>query len=42
MALHDALEAGKAKAGDLVLLVGSGVGQNQACTAVRLTEDLVR
>lgn len=42
MALHDALEHGKAEAGDLVLLVGSGVGQNQACTALRLTEELVQ
>lgn len=41
MALHDAIEVGKAKAGDLVVLVGSGVGQNQACTALRLTADLV-
>ncbi len=33
MALHDALEAGKAGPGDLVVLLGSGVGYNQAGTA---------
>ncbi|WP_372371412.1 3-oxoacyl-ACP synthase III family protein [Candidatus Uabimicrobium sp. HlEnr_7] len=36
MALHDALEEKKAKTGDLVVLVGSGVGYNQAGTAFRL------
>ena len=40
MALHDAIEAGAAKPGDLVCLVGSGVGYNQACVAVRLTDAL--
>ena len=35
MALHDAVEAGKTKPGDLVVLVGSGVGYNQAATAFR-------
>lgn len=38
MALHDAIEKGKARPGDLVLLVGSGVGYNQAGVAFRLTE----
>jgi 3-oxoacyl-[acyl-carrier-protein] synthase-3 len=38
MALHDALQAGKAKSGDLVVLVGSGVGYNQAGLALRLTD----
>ncbi len=33
MALHDALDAGKAGAGDLVVLLGSGVGYNQAGVA---------
>lgn len=42
MALHDAIETGRAKPGDLVVLVGSGVGYNQAGIAVRLTDDLVR
>ncbi len=41
MALHDALRLGKAAAGDLVVLVGSGVGYNQAGAALRLTEDLI-
>lgn len=36
MALDDALQAGKAHAGDLVALVGSGVGYNQAAVAFRL------
>ncbi|HSF43912.1 MAG TPA: ketoacyl-ACP synthase III [Thermoanaerobaculia bacterium] len=35
MALHDARERGKIKAGDLVVLVGSGVGYNQAAVAFR-------
>jgi 3-oxoacyl-[acyl-carrier-protein] synthase III len=33
MALHDAREKGKIKPGDLVVLVGSGVGYNQAAVA---------
>jgi 3-oxoacyl-[acyl-carrier-protein] synthase-3 len=33
MALHDAIEQGKIHSGDLVVLVGSGVGFNQAATA---------
>jgi 3-oxoacyl-[acyl-carrier-protein] synthase-3 len=36
MALHDALVKGKARSGDLVVLVGSGVGYNQAGAAFRL------
>lgn len=35
MALHDAREQGKIRAGDLVVLVGSGVGFNQAAVAFR-------
>ena len=35
MALHDAREKGKVKPGDLVVLVGSGVGYNQAAVAFR-------
>lgn len=42
MALHDAVVAGRMKSGDLVVLVGSGVGHNQAGIAVRITDDLVR
>lgn len=42
MALHDAIERGKVKAGNLVVLVGSGVGYNQAGIALRITDDLVR
>jgi 3-oxoacyl-[acyl-carrier-protein] synthase-3 len=36
MAFHDALLAGKATAGDLVVFIGSGVGYNQAGVAFRL------
>lgn len=36
MALDDARAAGKARPGDLVLLVGSGVGYNQAGVAFRM------
>lgn len=42
MAMHDAIEAGRLRPGDLVFLVGSGVGHNQAGIALRITEDLVR
>jgi 3-oxoacyl-[acyl-carrier-protein] synthase III len=35
MALHDAREKGKIQSGDLVVLVGSGVGYNQAAVAFR-------
>lgn len=38
MALHDAIEVGAAKPGGLVILVGSGVGYNQAGAALRLTD----
>lgn len=38
MALDDALRQGKVKAGDLVVLVSSGVGYNQAGVAFRLPE----
>ena len=36
MALHDALEARKIKPGDLVVMIGSGVGYNQAGVAFRM------
>lgn len=36
MALDDAIEKGKIKSGDLVVLVGSGVGYNQAGAAFRM------
>lgn len=42
MALHDAVVSGRAGPGDLVTLVGSGVGYNQAAVAIRLTETLRR
>jgi 3-oxoacyl-[acyl-carrier-protein] synthase-3 len=42
MALHDAVLAGRVKPGDLVVLVGSGVGHNQAGIALRVTDALVR
>ena len=37
MALDDALELGKVKRGDLVVMIGSGVGYNQAGVAFRMT-----
>ena len=37
MALDDALELGKVKKGDLVVMIGSGVGYNQAGVAFRMT-----
>ena len=40
MALDDAAQAGKARPGDLVLLVGSGVGYNQAGCAFRIRHEL--
>lgn len=40
MALHDLVLSGKAKAGDLVAMVGSGVGYNQAAVAFRLAPAL--
>lgn len=42
LALHDAIGSGQAGPGDLVVLVGSGVGYNQAAIALRLTDDLRR
>lgn len=36
MALHDALAVKKVRPGDLVVLIGSGVGYNQAAAAVRM------
>jgi len=40
MALHDAVMRGLAQPGQLLTLVGSGVGYNQAAVALRLTEAL--
>ena len=37
MALDDAIELGKVKKGDLVVMIGSGVGYNQAGVAFRMT-----
>ena len=37
MAFDDAIEKGKARPGDLVVLVGSGVGYNQAGVALRMS-----
>lgn len=37
MALDDAIELAKIKRGDLVVMIGSGVGYNQAAAAVRMT-----
>lgn len=42
MALHDAVASGRVKPGDLVMMVGSGVGYNQAGIAVRITDALAR
>ncbi|MCC5859211.1 MAG: ketoacyl-ACP synthase III [Ectothiorhodospiraceae bacterium] len=36
MALSDAMDQGKVKRGDLVVMIGSGVGYNQAAAAVRM------
>ncbi|MGD0268013.1 MAG: ketoacyl-ACP synthase III [Candidatus Sulfotelmatobacter sp.] len=36
MALHDAIEKGKLRSGGLIVLVGSGVGYNQAGVAFRM------
>lgn len=41
MALDEAIRGGRAKSGDLVVLIGSGVGLNQAGVALRLTDDLI-
>jgi 3-oxoacyl-[acyl-carrier-protein] synthase-3 len=35
MALDDAVRKGKIRKGDLVVMVGSGVGYNQAAAAVK-------
>jgi 3-oxoacyl-[acyl-carrier-protein] synthase-3 len=40
MALHDAIETGRVKVGDKVVLVGSGVGHNQAGAAITITDAL--
>lgn len=40
MALDDAVESGKVEPGQLTVLVGSGVGYNQAACAFRLQHDL--
>ena len=37
MALDDAIELGKIKRGDLVVMISSGLGWNQAAAAVRMT-----
>jgi 3-oxoacyl-[acyl-carrier-protein] synthase-3 len=37
MALDDAIELGKIKRGDLVVMIGSGVGYNMAAVAFRMT-----
>jgi 3-oxoacyl-[acyl-carrier-protein] synthase III len=37
MALDDAVELGKIKRGDLVVMISSGLGWNQAAAAVRWT-----
>ena len=42
MALHDALAERKIKPGDLVVLIGSGVGYNQAAAAFRMPKNEVR
>lgn len=42
MALDDAFQQKKIKAGDLVVLIGSGVGYNQAAVAFRVAEDGAR
>src|SRR6266550_1897305 len=42
MALDDALQEGKIKPRDLVVMIGSGVGYNQAAVAFRVAEDGAR
>ena len=37
MAFDDAVEKGRAKPGDLVVFIGSGVGYNQAGAAFRMS-----
>lgn len=41
MAFDDAIRKGKIKSGDMVVMIGSGVGYNQAACAVRVTDKLV-
>lgn len=41
MALHDAIGSGRVGVGDRIVMVGSGVGYNQAATALQLTDALV-
>lgn len=41
MALHDALEVGRLRTGDRVVMVGSGVGYNQAATSMVVTDALL-
>ena len=36
MALDEAIEIGKIKRGDLVVMISSGLGYDQAATAVRM------
>lgn len=42
MALHDAIEQRKIKPGDLVVMIGSGVGYNQAAAAFRMPSEETR
>jgi 3-oxoacyl-[acyl-carrier-protein] synthase-3 len=37
MAFDDAIEFGKIKNGDLVVMISSGLGWNQAAAAIRVT-----
>ena len=37
VALDDAIEHGKVRRGDLVVMISSGLGYNQAAAAVRIT-----
>ena len=37
MAMDDAIELGKIKRGDLVVMIQSGLGWNQAAAAIRMT-----
>jgi 3-oxoacyl-[acyl-carrier-protein] synthase-3 len=41
MALEHSVAVGRARAGDLVVMVGSGVGYNQAALALRITPSLL-
>jgi 3-oxoacyl-[acyl-carrier-protein] synthase-3 len=42
MALDDAIELGKIKRGDLVVMISSGLGWNQAAAAIRWTAQISR